>query len=145
MLVLHHFQNLRAAQAFSDHLSAINIKNHIQHDEFDYQLFVEQSAQNALAQSELELFLQNPNDPKYLAASWQTGSTTQDNHLAYANSNVMANFISHGGFISHSVFILCAIIYALISLDWLNPMSSVLAFFTTQPFDYSQSWRFITP
>lgn len=145
MVILHHFQNLRAAQAFSDYLSAIAIKNHIQHDEFNYQLLIEQSAQEALAQRELELFLDNPHDPKYLAVSWQTGSTDQAHQFAYANSNTMANFISHGGFISHSVFVVCVIIYALSSFGWFNPLQSVLAFFTTQPFDYSQSWRFVTP
>ncbi len=146
MFTLHHFQNLRAAQAFSDYLSALNIKNRIHHDEFDYQLLIEQSTQQNLAQAELDLFLQNPNDPKYLAASWQTGSANQDNaHLAYANSHLTANFISHGGFISHSIFIACLIIYALISFGLFNPMQSFFAFFTTQPFDYSQSWRFITP
>lgn len=145
MVTLHHFQNLRAAQAFSDHLNAMAIKNHLQHDEFNYQLLIEQSVQQPLAQRELALFLHNPNDPKYLAASWQTGSTEQENPLAYANSNLVANFITHGGFISHSVFLVCAFIYALISVGWFNPIQSVLAFFTTQPFDYSQSWRFVTP
>lgn len=146
MFLLHHFHNLRAAQAFSDYLSAINIKNQIQHDDFNYQLFIEQSSQQDLAQKELELFLQNPNDAKYLSASWQTGSTSQDsNHLAYVNSNLMANFINHGGFISHTIFAVCLLIYALINLGLFNPIPSVLAFFSHQPFDYSQSWRFITP
>ena len=146
MFTLHHFHNLRAAQAFSDYLNAIDIKNKIQHDEFNYLILVEQNIQQDLAQKELELFLQNPNDSKYLSASWQTGSTTQNsNHLAYLNSNLTANFISRGGFISHSVFLACVLIYALTSLGLFNPIQSVFAFFTVQPFDYSESWRFITP
>jgi len=145
MVTLHHFQNLRAAQAFSDYLNAMAIKNHLQHDEFNYLLLIEQSAQQPLAQKELDLFLQSPNDPKYLAASWQTGSTEQENPLAYANSNLVANFITHGGFISHGVFLVCAFIYALISVGWFNPSQSVLSFFITLPFDYGESWRFVTP
>jgi len=146
MVILHHFQNLRAAQAFSDYLNSLAIKNQIQQDEFNYLLLIEQSAQQTLAEKELQQFLQAPNDPKYLAASCHTGSTSQNsNHLAYANSNLMSNFISHGGLLSHSVFVICIIIYALTNLGLFNPMSSLFAFFTTQPFDYSQSWRFITP
>lgn len=146
MFTLHHFHNLRAAQAFSDYLNAIEIKNRIQHDEFNYLILVEQNTQQDLAQKELELFLQNPNDSKYLSASWQSGSTTQDsNHLTYLNSNLMANFFSHGSLITHSVFFVCVLIYALTSLGFFNPIQSVFAFFTAQPFDYSQSWRFITP
>ena len=146
MFTLHHFHNLRAAQAFSDYLNAIDIKNQIHHDEFNYLILIEQNAQQDLAEKELGLFLQNPNDAKYLSASWQTGSTTQNsNHLAYLNSNLTANFISHGGFISHSVFAVCVLIYALTNLGLFAPMQSVFAFFTVQPFDYSQSWRFVTP
>lgn len=146
MFMLYQFQNLRAAQAFSDYLNAINIKNQIQHDEFSYQLYIEHYAQQALAEKELKLFLQNPNDSKYLSASWQTGSTKQNsNHLAYASSNLTANFINHGGFISHSVFVVCVLIYLLINFGLFNPILSLFSFFTAEPFDYSQSWRFITP
>ena len=146
MFTLHHFHNLRAAQAFSDYLNALNIKNNIQHDEFTYPILVEQDAQQDLAKKELALFLQNPNDRKYLSASWQTGSTTKSSaHGAYLDSNLIANFISRGGLISHSIFLFCLFIYALSSFGFLNPMQSVFAFFINQPFDYSQSWRFITP
>ena len=146
MLTLHNFHNLRAAQAFSDYLNAINIQNKIQHDEFTYQLLIAQSTQHALAQKELELFLQNPNDKKYLSASWQTGSTTSNAaQISYLNSNLMANFINRGSLISHGIFLFCILIYGLTSFGFIDPMQSAFAFFTTQPFDYSQSWRFITP
>ncbi|MCW8995926.1 MAG: rhomboid family intramembrane serine protease GlpG [Psychromonas sp.] len=146
MFTLHHFHNLRAAQAFSDYLNATGIKNQIQHDEFTYLILVEQNIQKDLAEKELELFLQNPVDSKYLSASWQTGSITENsNHLDYLHSNLMTNFISRGGLISHSIFAVCVLIYVLTSLGLLTPMQSVFAFFREQPFDYSQSWRFVTP
>lgn len=146
MFTLHHFQNLRAAQAFSDYLNAINIKNHIEQDEFTYQILVEQDAQQSAAEKELEQFLLHPNDSKYLSASWQTGSTTENSqHGPYLDSNLMANFIARGGFISHSVLLTCLLVYALLSFGFFAPVFSLFSFFTTQPFDYSQSWRFITP
>ena len=146
MLALHQFQNPRAAQAFSDYLTSLAIENRIQHDDFTYHLVIEQSEQQTQAQLELELFLQNPNNPKYLSVSWQTGSISKErNHLAYSDSNVMANFISHAGLLTHCVFVFCLFIYGLTALGLFNPIQSILAFFTQQPFDYFQSWRFITP
>lgn len=146
MFTLHHFQNLRAAQAFSDYLNSIQIKNKIQHDEFTYPIIIELDTHQAQAEEELRLFLHNPNNPKYLSASWETGSTSKDSHhLAYVNSNILANFIARGGLVSHSIFIFCILIYALTSLGFVDPMRSPFAFFTSAPFDYSQSWRFITP
>ncbi|WP_019613762.1 rhomboid family intramembrane serine protease GlpG [Psychromonas ossibalaenae] len=146
MFTLHQFQNLRAAQAFSDYLTALNIKNKIQHDDFYYQLLIEQSPLLPRAQAELELFLQNPNDPKYISVSWHTGTTNNDSdHLAYVHSNIISNFISHAGLITHSVFAFCVVIFTLTSLGFFNPIPSVFAFFTQQPFDYTQSWRFVTP
>jgi GlpG protein len=146
MFTLHHFQNLRAAQAFSDYLNAIHINNRIQDDEFSYQILVEQDSQRELATKELEQFLQTPNDNKYLSASWQTGTPILNaHHWPLLHSGIATNFISHGGLLSHSVFLICLLIYALTSLGFFNPMHSAFAFFTVQPFDYSQSWRFITP
>ncbi|WP_372882039.1 rhomboid family intramembrane serine protease GlpG [Psychromonas sp.] len=146
MFLLHQFQNRRAAQAFSDYLNSIGIRNKLEHGDFDYALFIAQEEQQAQAQVELDLFLQHPNNPKYLSASWQAGEVSADNnHFAFAASNLAGNFISHAGIITHSVFALCLVIYLLIVSGLFQPIPSVLAFFTHLPFDYTQSWRFITP
>lgn len=146
MFTLHHFQNLRAAQAFSDYLNSIKINNKIQHDEFNYLILIQQDVQQEQAQKELAQFLNNPTDRKYLSASWETGSATQDvDFSSFFGSGSIANFTRKGGVISHSVFILCLLIYGLTSIGLLEPMQSPFAFFTQQPFDYAQFWRFITP
>lgn len=143
---LHEFQNLRAAQAFSDYLHSLRIDNCIEDNQFNFKLLIKDDEQISKAQLELEKFLQTPNDAKYLAASWHTGSTQQDaSLLAYEHTHLLTNFISHGGFVTHFVFIICIVIYILTSVGLFNPIQSSLAFFTQQPFDYSQSWRFVTP
>jgi len=145
-MVLHQFQNLRLAQAFSDYLKQLEIDNHIDHDSFNYLLTLNDSNQQEKAQSELMLFLENPNQEKYLSASWQSGNTdTARSHLAYEDSHLFSNFIQHAGWLTHSVFVFCTFIYALSVLGLFQPMQSAFAFFTSQPFDFSQSWRFITP
>lgn len=143
---LHEFQNLRAAQAFSDYLHSLGIDNYIEDNQFNFKLFIKHNEQIDKAQLELNEFLQNPNQAKYLAASWHTGSTKQDSSLlAYQHTHLFTNFISHGGLITHCIFIACIIIYTLTTLGLFNPIQSSLAFFTQQPFDYWQSWRFVTP
>lgn len=143
---LHEFQNLRAAQAFSDYLHSLGIDNSIEDDQFTLTLLIKHDQQIDKAQLELNEFLQNPNQAKYLAASWHTGSTKQDSSLlAYEHTHLLTNFISHGGLITHCVFMTCVVIYALTSFGLFNPIQSSLAFFTQQPFDYWQSWRFVTP
>jgi len=146
MTVLHSFDHLRLAQAFSDYLTSQRISNVIEHSEFNYLIVIKNESQLTQAQSELDHFLDNPNQSKYLSASWQSGRVEpKSSQLAYANASLLSNFKQHGGLVSHSIFILCIIIYSLSALNLFNPMQSVLAFFRQQPFDYLQSWRFITP
>lgn len=143
---LHQFQNLRIAQAFSDYLKQLEIDNVIEHDSFSYLLTLTDATQQEQAQAELQLFLENPNQEKYLSASWESGNTeTPSSELAYANSNLISNFVQHAGWLTHSVFAFCVLVFALSSLGFFQPMQSSLAFFTSQPFDLSESWRFVTP
>lgn len=146
MFLLHQFHNGRAAQAFSDYLTALGIKNKLHYDDFNYQLLLAQEEQQAQAESELALFLQHPNDPKYMSASWQTGEVSSEhNYFAFSDSSLVSNFFHHAGLVTHGIFAVCLVLYLLIAAGLFQPIPSVLAFFTNQPFDYSQSWRFITP
>lgn len=146
MTVLHQFEHLRLAQAFSDYLTSLQITNRIEKNEFHHQIMIEEHAQLAKAKSELTDFLANPNQKKYLSASWQSGNIEpESSDLAYANASLLENFKQHGGVITHSIFITCLVVYSASALGFFNPMQSFFAFFVQQPFDYLQSWRFITP
>ncbi len=146
MTVLHSFEHLRLAQAFSDYLNSKNIHNIIQRSEFQHQIIIKNETQLILAESELALFLANPTKSKYLSASWESGNIEANStSLAYANSSLLSNFKQHGGIITHSVFIICLVIYGVSALGFFNPINSIFSFFVKQPFDYLQSWRFITP
>ncbi|MGB5446457.1 MAG: rhomboid family intramembrane serine protease GlpG, partial [Psychromonas sp.] len=114
MHLLHQFQNKRAAQAFSDYLNALGIKNKIEHGDFQHALIIARDEQLAQAEIELALFLQNPNQSKYMSASWQTGEVSHDNNsFAFATANLTGNFINHAGIVTHSVFAICLVIYLL--------------------------------
>jgi len=146
MKILHHFDNLRLAQAFSDYLNNQKIENTVEKNEFGYQINIKNDAQQAQTESELSQFLSDPTHHKYLAASWQSGHINSHlSTLPTANSNLLNNFKRQAGLFTHSVFILCILIYLLMNIGLFQPMDSVLSFFMQQPFDYLQSWRFITP
>lgn len=146
MTVLHSFEHLRLAQALSDYLNSQKITNSIMQSEFHHQIVIENEQQLTQAKSELATFLINPNHSKYISASWQSGNIEPKNgELSYANANLFSNFKQHGGVITHSVLIICFAIYGLSAVGFFNPINSFLAFFIQQPFDYLQSWRFITP
>lgn len=145
-MILYQFPNLRSAQAFSDYLTLLKIDNRIEHDSFQYQLILYDLTQQEKAQAELILFLHNPNQQKYRSASWQAGkANTSSDEFSQENYQLIANFIQHAGWLTHSIFAFCILIYGLTSLGLFLPMQSTFAFFTHQPFDFSQSWRFITP
>ena len=145
-MILHQFQNLRLAQAFSDYLTVLEIDNIIEFDKPNYKVILKNTHQQEKALAELQLFLADPNQDKYLSASWSSGNTkTVLPKQDYGYANLLHNFIQHAGWLTHSVFIFCIIIYAMSIFGLLQPIQSSLAFFTAQPFDLSQSWRFITP
>jgi len=146
MISLHRFEHLRLAQAFSDYLNSQKISNTIQHSEFSYEILLEQEQQLHIAEKALAEFLANPTQSKYLSASWESGNlkSTPD-QLSYANADLFSNFKRQAGILTHSLFAICCVIYALIAFGVFNPLNSFLAFYQQQPFDYLQSWRFITP
>lgn len=146
MEVLHRFEHLRLAQAFSDYLTSLEIANIIEKSEFDHQIIVTDPTKFIQAQSELIQFLENPTHNKYLSASWESGHIEKNSsQLAYANANLFSNFKKHGGLITHSILAICLVVYFFFTIGLFQSLVSALSFFIQQPFEYSQSWRFITP
>ena len=74
MLMITSFANPRVAQAFVDYMATQGVILTIQqHNQSDVWLADESQAERVRA--ELARFLENPADPRYLAASWQSGQT----------------------------------------------------------------------
>lgn len=70
MLMITSFANPRVAQAFVDYMATQGVILTIQqHNQSDVWLADESQAERVRA--ELARFLENPADPRYLAASWQ--------------------------------------------------------------------------
>ncbi|WP_413700402.1 hypothetical protein ACLKMH_00375 [Psychromonas sp. KJ10-10] len=133
-MILHQFQHLRLAQAFSDYLTLLEIDNSIEYQKPHYQIILKYEQRLQKAQAELQLFLSDPNQEKYLSASWSSGNTqTNLTDNSYQSSNLLRQFMQHGGLLTHSVFIFCIIIYAMATLGLLQPIQSDLAFLPATP------------
>ena len=146
MEVLHRFEHLRLAQAFSDYLTSLEIANIIEKNEFYHQIVLTDGKKLIQAQSELTHFLADPTHNKYLSASWDSGHIEKNSsQLTYVNTNLLNNFKEHGGVVTHSILMICLVTYSIASLGLFQSLVSELFFFVQQPFDYSESWRFITP
>ena len=147
MEVLHRFEHLRLAQAFSDYLTSLEIANIIEKNEFYHQIVVTDNKKFIQAQSELAHFLANPTHNKYLSASWESGHIEKNSsQLAYANANLLNNFKKHGGVVTHSI-LMTLLSHLLHCITWLISISRPLNYFSlfNSPLTTLESWRFITP
>lgn len=71
MLMITSFANPRVAQAFVDYMATQGVILTIQqHNQSDIWLADESQAERVRV--ELARFIENPGDPRYLAASWQS-------------------------------------------------------------------------
>lgn len=79
MLMITSFSNPRVAQAFVDYMATqgiiLTIQQHTQTD-----VWLADESQAGRVNDELARFLENPGDPRYLAASWQSGQTGSGLH-----------------------------------------------------------------
>ena len=94
MLMITSFTNPRVAQAFVDYMATQGVILTIQqHNQTD--VWLADESQAARVNEELARFLENPGDPRYLAASWQSGQT--DSGLHYSRFPFLATIRERAG------------------------------------------------
>ncbi|TFS92057.1 rhomboid family intramembrane serine protease [Escherichia coli] len=117
MLMITSFANPRVAQAFVDYMATQGVILTIQqHNQSDVWLADESQAERVRA--ELARFLENPADPRYLAASWQSGHT--DSGLHYRRYPFFAALRERAGPVTWVMMIACVVVYALMGYVWLR-------------------------
>ena len=106
MLMITSFANPRVAQAFVDYMATQGVILTIQqHNQSDVWLADESQAERVRA--ELARFLENPADPRYLAASWQAGHTGSGLH--YRRYPFFAALRERAGPVTWVVMIACVV------------------------------------
>ena len=134
------FANPRVAQAFVDYMATQGVILTIQqHNQSDVWLADESQAERVRA--ELARFLENPADPRYLAASWQAGHTGSGLH--YRRYPFFAALRERAGPVTWVMMIACVVVF--IAMQILGDQEVML--WLAWPFDPTlkfEFWRYFT-
>ncbi len=145
MIRLITLNNPRMAQAFIDYMASRQI---------EIKMMTEGSGQFALwlmndehqleVESEINQFLENPNDKKYQAASWDMAETRQPQFRYHSGSpGIMAMLKSKAGPLTLTVMAACVVIFGLLQFGMMNTIFSSLHF-PAQSGQQWQLWRWIS-
>ena len=98
----------------------------------------------AQAQQEVKRFLSEPNHPRYMEASWQSGHADARIDYSKGMTDPVTDFLHQAGPLTLVVIIACLAIYALDAIGL--PIFDELAFHPTlAQFTDWQAWRYVTP
>lgn len=142
MVKIAHVENPRLAQAFIDYLATRDIHITMQPNEQGFELWLDDPVHQIEAEHEFAQFIANPNQEKYLAASWESAGT-QTPQFQYQTPNFLALLKAKAGPITLAMMLICCVIYLLQTFGLGNPVFNALHFpaFEEQKW---QLWRWIS-
>ena len=138
MIFLGHINNPRACKAFSDYLKTQKVEHQVNLDQSDKQIsiFVIES-QFEQAQGLFNDFVANPNQEKYLQASWQVNETISGKGQSLGLKAIwQAN-----GPITKSITLICIGIFVLSTFGYFPSIFSQLSF----SWQVDEIYRLFTP
>lgn len=140
------FADLRTAKAVADYLQTQQIKNDISPDEKGWSLFIIDDAQLEQAQQELEAFLNNPYDQKYLDASWIRSQNAQVYPKSTKQNKLTQQIWRDTGIITRIVAFVVVGIFMLRIIGFHPWIYQHLGFpVTLASLDFTEIYRLVTP
>jgi len=140
MLMITSFTNPRVAQAFVDYMATQGVVLTLQqHTQTDVWLADESQAERVNA--ELARFLENPGDPRYLAASWTTGH--MDSGLHYQRFPFFATVRERAGPFTLLLMAACILVFIIMNVVGDQPVMIALAWPYGPAVQYDV-WRYFT-
>ncbi|QXB20974.1 rhomboid family intramembrane serine protease GlpG [Lelliottia amnigena] len=140
MLMITSFTNPRVAQAFVDYMAtqgvALTIQQHTQTD-----VWLADESQAERVNAELARFLENPADPRYLAASWTTGH--MDSGLHYQRFPFFATVRERAGPFTLLLMAACILVFIIMNVVGDQPVMIALAWPYGPAVQYDV-WRYFT-
>ncbi|MGY5451737.1 rhomboid family intramembrane serine protease GlpG [Agarivorans sp. MS3-6] len=138
--------NPRVAQAYVDYMAVLKIECLLAPAEQGVAIFLKDEQHLEKAEYELKQFLNNPNDQKYLAASWKVADSRKAS-FSYGGSGVVKNaFLAHAGPVTLAVLIISALVYAFMSLGFERYLIEHLTITPRlEQLASVEFWRVITP
>ncbi|MDE1309627.1 rhomboid family intramembrane serine protease GlpG [Vibrio aestuarianus] len=137
MLRLITINNPRMAQAFIDYMASRRIEIQMMPEgSGQFVLWLLDDQYQVETEAELTQFLQNPNNKKYQAASWDVAET-RNNHFQYRSPSMLAMVKAKAGPLTLGVMSVCLVIFTLQQLGLANEVFSALHF----PAVTGQQWQ----
>lgn len=141
MVRLIVLSNPRMAHAFVDYMATLNVTIEIHYQQQQIELWLVDESSEQLAHQELDRFLHNPNDPRYLAASWQSGRS--DANITYHRAYSLATLRNQAGPLTFAVIAICVIVYLLMQLFGDDALMEIFAY-PADSSQYIQIWRWVS-
>ena len=144
MIQLLVLGDARMAQALVDYLATLGIPCELTQSELGVSVWLADERRLAQAQQEVKRFLAEPNHPRYMEASWQSGRADARIDYSKGMTDPVTDFLHQAGPLTLVVIIACLAIYALDAIGL--PIFDELAFHPTlAQFTDWQAWRYVTP
>ena len=144
MIQLLVLGDARMAQALVDYLATLGISCELTQSELGVSVWLANEQRLAQAQLEVKRFLAEPNHPRYMEASWQSGQADARIDYSKGMTDPVTDFLHQAGPLTLVVIIACLAIYALDAIGL--PIFDELAFYPTlAQFTDWQAWRYVTP
>ncbi len=134
--------NPRLAQAFVDYMATQGVTLQMTTNGSEAELWLNDDSLLTQVQEELQVFLVDPLNPRYLAASWQSGSTASN--INYPRFSYLQTLTQRAGPLTLTVLALCILIYLLMQAVGNHAVMLWLAWPSNSD-QYLQLWRWITP
>lgn len=143
MIRLIVINNPRMAQGFIDYMASRNIDIKMMPEgEGQFVLWLTNDEDQLEAQAELKQFLQNPNDSKYFASSWDMAESRK-NAFHYHGPSLLSYVKAKAGVVTLTIMLLSLAAYGLQSIGFGDWVFSALHFPSSQD-QIWQLWRWFT-
>jgi GlpG protein len=148
MIEIGVITNPRMAQAFVDYLAVKKIDAKMAPTENGFAICLPTMTHVEDASHELDLFLADPYQAKYQAASWDVADTRTAS-FTYSSGNMVKNFLGHAGMVTLVVFVICLAVFMAMYLGMLTQNEFVFAAlhfpFALSLGTIAEFWRLFTP
>ncbi|MFC3393937.1 rhomboid family intramembrane serine protease GlpG [Brenneria rubrifaciens] len=126
--------NPRLAQAFVDYMHTQGVSLEMRSTGQEAELWLADDAHLTQVQQALDIFLHDPLNPRYQAASWQTGST--DSGIQYRRFSYLQTLKRQAGPLTLLIMIVSVAVFALMKISGYERVMLLLAY----P-DAGQQWQ----
>lgn len=141
MLRLISFSNPRMAQAFVDYMATLHIDIEVRHQNNETELWLANESVEPMVRDELQQFINNPSALRYLAASWESGSSNAN--IVYRRTDTLATLRAQTGPLTLAIIVICVVVYGLMQVLGDNTLFNFLAY-PSDSSQYIQIWRWIS-